>query len=618
MRDLFRAELRRLGVLAALYTAGHVGVLLFLTRVVDLLQQPTLVYKVGAAIHVAWGLGLGAWQLRAHSRPNAWLYLLHRPLAPARIAAAVLGAGGAAVLAAVVVPMLLALAAQRGLTVRVVDVRHLLLPVAGGLLALAGYLVGALLAIAPLRRAPAPLVILTWLASSYAAGASVLAVLALGVTALAALAVLAFRPDASEVPRHPLALIALLAPMTAAWAVVLPVATLIFQLGWIATGDHPNNRVTPLPGGHVEAVRGEGREVLLRGLAGLAGEEAAVLRGQVELSEVARVGPAFETVAERGDLTNPLPPEFDDEDGVRWVFSHDAMRFVGMDAAHLTHKGRLAGNGGFTAPPRVLDRGMILDGGTVRSLDAPAHHLRIRAQLPGGDVLADRPVLLGQALVALGARQLVVFDARDLERATAPLPVIEQIALPTPIGDLSRVDLIELLDGYLVSFVSGNGYTNGGRLGQQWIFRVERGASRLLAKRELRVDYPELSRMRARWTAPLVGLVSQRAVTLGAGDDTLTATPDEPMSGALWGLAVGLSALAAAWTSRRARRLGRSQGWAVAALALGWPLALAFALVVPAPWRASSEKRTLGAWRATRRHAAQAGSEAAVREGSGA
>lgn len=252
-------------------------------------------------------------------------------------------------LAAALLPMLLALAAQHGLTARVVDVRHLILPLAGGLLALAGYLVGALLVIAPLRRAPAPLVILTWLASSSAAGAAALAVQALGVTALAVLAVLAFRPDVSEAPRRPLAMFALMAPMTAAWAAVLPVATLLFQLGWIATGDHPNNRVTPLPGGHVEAVRGEGREVLLRGLAGLTGEEATVLRGQVELSEVARVGPAFEQVAERGDLTNPLPPEFDDEDGVRWVFSHDAMRFVGMDAA--TWRAR-AGSRATAASPR--------------------------------------------------------------------------------------------------------------------------------------------------------------------------------------------------------------------------------------------------------------------------
>ena len=32
---------------------------------------------------------------------------------------------------------------------------------------------------------------------------------------------------------------------------------------------------------------------------------------------------------------------------------------------------------------------------------------------------------------------------------------------PTPIGDIDRVDMIELIDGYLVSFVTGLGSTDG-------------------------------------------------------------------------------------------------------------------------------------------------------------
>jgi hypothetical protein len=567
-----------------------------LFRSVDLLQQPALVYKVGAAVHLAGGVGLGAWQLRPHSRPSAWLYLLHRPLAPWRIAAAVLGAGAVAALAAVVAPMALTLAAQRGLTVRVVDLRHLGLPLAGGLVALAGYLAGAFFAVAPWRRAGAPLALLGWLAFSRASGPGALAVLLLVVGYLAALAILAFRPDVEEVPRARLALAALVAPMVAAWALVLPVASMTFQLGWIATGDHPNNRAVPLAGGHVEAVRGEGREVLLRGLAGLAGQEAAVMRGQVALSEVVSLYPELEALPRRGDLTNPRPPELDDEDGVRWVFSHDAMRFVGMDRAHLVRKGRLEGNDGFATPPIVGDGGLILEGGTVRVLDAPAHRLRVLARLPEGDLLAAPPVELGQALLALSNRALVVLDARPAEPAPEPLPVLERLPLPAPIGEISRVDVMELLDGYLVSVVSGNGYVGGGRLGRQWLSRIERGVSRSLTVRPLVVDYPELSRQRARWTAPLVEVVRRRALALGAGAEPLLAAADEPMSGALTGLAIGLSLLAAGWTARRARRLGRSQLWAAAALALGWPLALAFALAVPAPWSAA-EQRTPRWWR---------------------
>lgn len=590
MRDLFRAEALRLRTLALLYAAAHLGVLIFMMRVVDLLQQPLVVYQVAVAIHLVAGLGLGAWQLRAYSsRPSAWLYLLHRPLAPWRIALAVLGAGAAAVMIGVVVPMALGLAAQRGMTARVVDLRHLALPLAGGLLALAGYLVGALLAVAPLRRAAAPLVLLAWLAATHASGPSFLLVALLIAGWLAVLAILAFRPDVEEVPRSPLALAVLIAPMAAAWSIALPVASLIFQLGWIAVGNHPNNRVTALPGGHVEVTRGEARAVLLRGLAELHTEEAAVMRGQVELSEALTLAAEYEELPQRHDLTNPAPPEFDDAEGLRWVFSHDEMRFVGMDRENLVRRGVLGGNEGFRAPP-IVDGGRIVEGGAVRALDAPSHRLRVQAQLPEGNVLAGTPALLGQAMVALGSRSIVVFDARNVERATEPLPVIEQVALPAPIGSISRIDLIELLDGYLISIVSGNDNPGGKAAGHQWMLRVERGVTRVLAKRALVPDYPELSRLRARWSAPLLEQVRRRAVELGAATQPLLDAPDAPMSGAMIALAAGLMVLAAGWTAVRARRLGRSQAWAAAALALGWPLALAFALVVPAPWAASGKR----------------------------
>lgn len=596
MRDLFLAEARRLRGVALLYAALHLGVLLFMMRVVDLLQQPHLVYQLGAAVHLMAALGLGAWQLRAYaSRPSAWLYLLHRPLAPWRIALALLGAGGAAVAVAVALPIALGLLAQHSMTVRVLDLRHLLLPIAAALLAWAGYLAGALLAVAPLRRAPAPLVLLAWLAMSDAVGAPALAVQLFVVLWLLGLALLAFRPDVEEVPRARWALVALVAPMAAAWSIALPVASLVFQLAWIAAGTHPNNRVTPMEGGHVEVSRAEPRQTLLLGLAELTTQEAAILRGQIELSDAVSISSELEQLPERGSLTNVAPLEIDDDDGVRWVFSHDQMRFVGMDRGALVRKGQLDGNEGFRRPP-LISGPRVIESGTLRELDPATHRLLVRARLPDGEVLTAAPKLLGQAMVALGDRSIVFFDARNAQRATEPLPVIERVELPTPIASLVRVDAIELLDGYLISIVSGNDNPNGKRPGKQWMLRVERGVVRELAARPLRSDHPALSRMRARWSAPVIDRVKRAAVSFGAGDQRLTDAPDEDLSGAMMAWAVGLALLAAAWTSVRARRLRRSQTWAVAALVLGWPLALAFALVVPAPWTASAKRtpRTLG------------------------
>jgi dienelactone hydrolase len=583
MRELFRAEAQRLRWIAALYAVAHLGVLVFLTRMVDLLQQPALVYQVGAAIHMVAGIALGAWQLRTYRRPSAWLYLLHRPLAPWRIAAAVLGAGVAAAGLAVVVPMALTLATQRGLTARVVDARHLGLPLAGGLLVTAGYLTGALLAIAPLRRAPAPLALLGWLAATQASGVAALVVQLAGVAWLAALAVLAFRPVVDEVPRSPVGVAILALPLGAAMAVALPaVANMVFQFGWIVAGSHPLNHTPPPPGGHVEVSRDHPRDVLLRGLAGLGGDEAAVLRGQVELSDAVTLAPAFDALPRRHELTNSEPPEFDDDDGTRWVFSHDRMRFVGTDVAGLERRGRLAGNDGFAAPP-IMVYGTIFEGGTLRELDRASDRLVVRIALPAGEVLTGPPERLGRALIALSNRAVIAFDARGRERATAPLAVLERVELPAPIGSIERVDVIELLDGYLVSIASGRDSPDGRALGQHWLVRVERGAARVLSQRALIADFPELFSTRTRWSAPVLDALRRRAVELGSDPDPLADAPDQPMGTAALVLAALLAAAATLWTALRVRRIGGSHAWTLAALVLGWPIALAYALIAPAP-----------------------------------
>lgn len=71
MFDILKAEFRRFLTLALVYAAAHLMVLLFLTRVVDLAQQPDEVYLVIAAVHGLTGLLLGLLQMGGYRRPNA-------------------------------------------------------------------------------------------------------------------------------------------------------------------------------------------------------------------------------------------------------------------------------------------------------------------------------------------------------------------------------------------------------------------------------------------------------------------------------------------------------------------------------------------------------------------
>ena len=105
--DYFKAELLRFRGWAAAFFFLHLAVLGFLTRVVDLAQQPLFIYQAFAGVYLACGVLLGAYQMGNYRKPNAWLNLLHRPIAHHRLALALMAA--AALLLAVGV---LATAAQ--------------------------------------------------------------------------------------------------------------------------------------------------------------------------------------------------------------------------------------------------------------------------------------------------------------------------------------------------------------------------------------------------------------------------------------------------------------------------------------------------------------------------
>ena len=143
MRDHFHAELLRFRAWALSFGALHLLVLAFLSRLLDLAQQPMLVYQLFAAAYVLSGLLLGAYQMGSYRRPNAWVTLLHRPLAHRRLALALMSAPALLLALAILLPLLAIAGFQDSFTARVVDARHALLALSAWLLACIGYLVGA-------------------------------------------------------------------------------------------------------------------------------------------------------------------------------------------------------------------------------------------------------------------------------------------------------------------------------------------------------------------------------------------------------------------------------------------------------------------------------------------
>ena len=107
MIDLFKGELLRFRLWAAAAGVINLVVLGFLSRMVDMAQQPVIVYQIFAAVYAVAGILLGLYQMGSYRKPNQWLNLLHRPLHRLQIAGGLSAASVVLLLAAIALPIVL-------------------------------------------------------------------------------------------------------------------------------------------------------------------------------------------------------------------------------------------------------------------------------------------------------------------------------------------------------------------------------------------------------------------------------------------------------------------------------------------------------------------------------
>lgn len=587
MSDIFKAETLRFRGWALAYFVLNLALLGFMSRLFDLAQQPETVYRLFGVLYVASGLLLGAYQMGTYRKPNAWLNLLHRPVAPSRIAIALAGAGLVLLAAAVGLPVALIAAWQELATTRVLDARHLGLPVAAWLLASIGYLVGAYALLAGRRLAAAGFVALLVLLYSDAVGAGALAMQALLLAALAAMLLAVFRPDLDTPPRGAARTLAIAVPLHLAMWFALVLVAMGVELAWIAEGSHPNNLPVPPPGSAKEADNADARTLMALGLAASTDREAALWREQAAISDVHTLGPGVE-VPQRNALGNPVAPEFDDTvRRVRWTFSHDDMRFHGRSIVDQRPVGTLGRDGGraFAAPPVPVTGMLLASADALYQFDEESGRLLTRAVLPAGEILVGVDQA-GDRIGVLSQRALYLYDTRDLGVGDGVLAPRMRVAVPGRTGNLTRIELMELVDGALVSFAYTRGRHNGYGTAFQEIVHVDAdGTQRRVAHRVLASGYPWPHTYGDWYTSPVLHRVQEaiRAAFSGyvaAEDRERLPTPPAP-----WALALAIalaSTLAAAWRLRHVDLPYATRGaWLVACGVLGLPALMAFALLVP-------------------------------------
>ncbi|WP_242112012.1 hypothetical protein [Luteimonas aquatica] len=599
MRDLFKAELQRFRLWAAAYALVHLLALGFLAKLVDLAQQPSTPYELFAAIYAATGLLLGLYQMGGYRRPNAWLNLLHGPVPHWRVATALLGACFVLLAVAVLLPLLLVALWQGTMTARVVDTRHLLLCGSGWLMAACGYLAGCYAMLANRRYGFCALLFIPLFVFGQATGAGTLIVQGAALAYLAAMVLIAFKPELSAPPRG--AAVALTAaPLTMTMWFALLLVGFAVEFVWIAQGSHPNNRAVPIAGGEKEAENAKGAEMMAIGLRDSAAPEARLWREQAKISEIFGLSSYLRAVPVRHELTNLAPMEFDDETRrVRWVFSHDRMRFQGYGLVDKRPAGSLgvAGDRPFPAPPLPGPDNLLVSREAVYQYDGDAGLILPRAQLPAGEVLAGYgPV--GDDMLLLSDRALYFYDLAGFSDDDVLLRPRQRVPLPGRVGDLARLDLMELLDGYLVSFTFARwGHNAEGADSFQSIVRVDaHGPAVQVARRAIGHDYPDLWRYQNWWVSPPL-YAAQKAITgLFSGYVLLRDTdpPPVPRRVVLVALALMLlSMLAAIWrTAKLALSMPARVAWIVICGAFGIPALMALWLLYPP--RESLEEVPLG------------------------
>lgn len=589
MSDLFKSELLRFRVWTAAAALVHAAILGFLTRLVDLAQQPLQVYQIFGISYAVIGTLLGLYQMGSYRKPNQWLSLLHRPLHRLRIAGALGGAGAVLLLVAIALPIALVALYQDSLTVRVVDARHWLLPLSAWLIALVGYAAGSYAMVANRRHAFAVVVLPVLLMFTQASGLALLGVELTVLAALAGLVALVFRPDPVAMPRSFAAAAAAALPVQAGAYFLIWMLGFGVEMGWTMTGTHPLNMPVPPKGGYIEADRAEGKEILLLGLAGSRDPEAALWREQIALSDVVTRNP-LRQLPRRGELGNLAPMEFDDgERNLRWVFTHDRMRFVGYGTRDGRARGALGmgeEQAAFPAPTLQSTAGWLFNARAAYQYDGEQQRIFERIRLPRGEVMAGPPEPAGDNLLALSDRAAYFYPGREAANGVELLQPLLRVPMPGAVGNLSRVDMIELLDGYLLSFT----YTWGAWSGElqhpfQQLVRVDgNGRVHQVARRTLHLDLPVAYTTRIWWLSPVLRTLCLGAQDLYAGPDLLRAAPQPVPRKMVW-LALAccvLSLLGAAWLSARQALSTRARwAWVLLCGVVGLPALASLWLMVP-------------------------------------
>jgi hypothetical protein len=596
MIELFFSELRRFRNAAVIYFFASLVLVTVLNQLVDIATSQRELHIVMLLLYALSGLGFALFQFGSYRQPSRWMWLQHRPLHRARILGGIALASMLLIAVCVALPLFIVLALQDHFTQRVVDARHYGGIVYLALSAVSSWLAGAYIMLHRSRWAFVILVLPILLTMHMASYGVVLALALACNGVLLALVYTVFRPN-RYTGDDALATVASAAPLQLSFYIALLWGgSMLFQVGQMMVGVHPLAADHVRPGGLVEAKRFRQVEALRAGLAGVRDPRAAGWRASLDETNTAYIGPGMRQNAVRNLLSNHGVVQFQDGRQHGWTFSHDRMLYQGVNRRTGAAVGSFgAGGVGDAAPfdsqpaPMRDNRGSgyLANAHDIYEMEKGDFRLRHVLHVEGREQLGGGIAVLGKRTALLTNRRVVLLQ----EKAGAPAP-LAALALPMPLGDIERVEVGQVADGTLVSFIGGYRSLDGYPLGFQAVYLVDAGGGITeVGRRQLAHDFPALFEHKDWWLSPVLhAAVSLPDILVDKGvvpDDGASryAPLMQPRPASAW-TAMILLALAAgagaAWWTRGARMSRRARlAWGVACVVLGCPALLSLMVLQP-------------------------------------
>lgn len=598
MSDLFFSECRRYRRVALIAFLAHLALLLYLSRHNVLLAAPLHIQILALLIYALAGLGFALHQFASYCRPGRWLWLLHRPLPRRAIFGALTMASATMIVLAIGLPLLIVVAGNDWFSARIVDLRHYVMAPYVALIVIVGWLTGAALLLAANRLAvlilALPGVMLLHESSALALlAASVACALLMGAVVYAS-----FKPNRATPPDGSLATVLAAVPLVLGLYLLVP-ASALFGVQWGVSAMRDHAYQAPVPGTDAEVRNARSGDLLRDGLRGAT--DARAERWQRELPQVTPQRlmqlPVIFGVPQQ--LSNKDTPRGKVGDTQLLSFSHDTMRFVVTDMATGATVATLGPDGigtatAFPAVPALV--GKVLLPHTVMQFNNDNSSFMTLATLPADEQYVARPVEFGYTAMLLTDRRLIAYATSMKE---APYRERYSVALPLPLGDLTRIDVASLSDGALVSFSGGAARSAGVEGKQVVVFVGADGRASTVATRAIAPNDWPLLQQAGWWLSPVLDVVTALPARILPNNDLYAAslrTAGLPQrSAAIWTAALlsHLLAVAGAWLWRRGalRYPGRpvGAGWLPACLVFGLPCL--GALMVMYPHRAASKAR---------------------------